>query len=707
MLGRISAALQTAVDTIAPPVPLLQDFIYHWKQVMRFYDTKDDELNVPIESTHLPIHLEQMLTALQEEQDESRRYKEGSEVHSGPCLEYLIQHRVPDLLASLTVADTPSGMRHLGLVFFSRLTSLAYTQLLSQPALHEPIQKIVKMCGQTAASPTEAQEVRLLCVLAAVIGQKPDLASLFCKAPTSVPGSPATSATSSQESTPSPIHEDSRRNENLIIEALLKFIDSADGRLRVKTCESLLVLTNIASTAHLIAEESTLAETVALRLAMLHCEVPPSIEPSELEDMHASWGMDNPLDVREPYPGCRQLAAYLSWWNFCDKMVGDSLPEIGRSLVSNIQDHFLVRQLQTRICAGAELASNPEEEDPKQLQDSVITLVHVGKLLRECKAPLLRTGLSHWIAGVTTHSVLDTSVRDSILRLLEVAHGDLAVETMRLMEVMVDETFEPALQSLIFSHFAPHKVTAHISSELEVSLEGKYQPSLTFAPKNVQATLEGFLQLLPPFLRTGETEAGYETYLQDAQRQYQAMWKKCLCLGWPLEVVAAEEDGNSSDSRPEDEHTDGVPPVLKTLFNRIETFPEQEYELNLQLTSLLSRLAILPHAGLYELLLSPGQVSPTNQSPEQLTSGIGLAVSLRRLALRLAKEAPSVSNLQKRLRSTRNKLLGDPSLSEDNPNQSPLTNEQESLLESIVVLEEFCKELSAITFVKYHLHSPV
>jgi len=31
-------------------------------------------------------------------------------------------------------------MKHLGLVFFSRLTSLAYTQLLSQPALHEPIQ---------------------------------------------------------------------------------------------------------------------------------------------------------------------------------------------------------------------------------------------------------------------------------------------------------------------------------------------------------------------------------------------------------------------------------------------------------------------------------------------------------------------------------------------------------------------------------------
>jgi len=47
---------------IAPPVPLLQDFIYHWKQVMRFYDSSDEGLDVPIESTHLPIHLEEMLT---------------------------------------------------------------------------------------------------------------------------------------------------------------------------------------------------------------------------------------------------------------------------------------------------------------------------------------------------------------------------------------------------------------------------------------------------------------------------------------------------------------------------------------------------------------------------------------------------------------------------------------------------------------------
>jgi len=164
-------------------------------------------------------------------------------------------------------------------------------------------------------------------------------------------------------------------------------------------------------------------------------------------------------------------------------MVEESQPEIGRTVVSNIQDHFFVRQLQTRICAGAELASNPSEEDPKQcnlsmihkekmcylllfsVQDSIITLVHIGKMMRECQAPLLRIGLSHWLTGVTSQPCIDVSVRDAILKLLEVAHGDLAVETMRLLEVMVDEPYDTALSSLIFSHLPPHKVLAIMSRE--------------------------------------------------------------------------------------------------------------------------------------------------------------------------------------------------------------------------------------------------
>jgi hypothetical protein len=99
------------------------------------------------------------------------------------------------------------------------------------------------------------------------------------------------------------------------------------------------------------------------------------------------------------------------------------------------------------------------------VQDSIITLVHVGKLLRECRAPLLRAGVCHWLAGVTTQPFLCVSVRDSILKLLEVAHGDLAVEAMRLIEVVVEEPCEDALDALIFTHLPQFRVLARTSIE--------------------------------------------------------------------------------------------------------------------------------------------------------------------------------------------------------------------------------------------------
>jgi hypothetical protein len=202
-------------------------------------------------------------------------------------------------------------------------------------------------------------------------------------------------------------------------------------------------------------------------------------------------------------------------------------------VVQNIQEHFLVQQLQTRICVAAELALNASE-DPKQgtnhlnhalksaliiifalisVQDSIITLVHVGKLLRECRAPLLRAGVCHWLAGVTTQPFLCVSVRDSILKLLEVAHGDLAVEAMRLIEVVVEEPCEDALDALIFTHLPQCRVMARTSIETGIlrflcysaksnllfageSSTGKLATSLTLAPNNVQATLEGYVHHL-------------------------------------------------------------------------------------------------------------------------------------------------------------------------------------------------------------------
>uniref|UniRef100_A0A3B4XBY4 FHF complex subunit HOOK-interacting protein C-terminal domain-containing protein n=1 Tax=Seriola lalandi dorsalis TaxID=1841481 RepID=A0A3B4XBY4_SERLL len=110
---------------------------------------------------------------------------------------------------------------------------------------------------------------------------------------------------------------------------------------------------------------------------------------------------------------------------------------------------------------------------------------------------------------------------------------------------------------------------------------------------------------------------------------------------------------------------------------------EQPYELNLQLTAVLSRLSAFNHPLLHEYLLNPYiHLSHCSRS---------LFSVLIRVMGDLMQRIQHISSLTDRLLNTRRRLLG---LSH-NTGLEYLT-----LLRGVIVLEEFCKELAAIVFVK-------
>jgi hypothetical protein len=77
----------------------------------------------------------------------------------------------------------------------------------------------------------------------------------------------------------------------------------------------------------------------------------------------------------------------------------------------------------------------------------------------------------------------------------------------------------------------------------------------------------------------------------------------------------------------------------------------QPYEINLQLTGLISRLAMLPHPYLHEYLLNP--LLPLRSEATSLFSFLLL------LAQELVSQVPAMKNYRRHLYSTRKKLLGD------------------------------------------------
>lgn len=220
----------------------------------------------------------------------------------------------------------------------------------------------------------------------------------------------------------------------------------------------------------------------------------------------------------------------------------------------------------------------------------------------------------------------------------------------------------------------------------------------------------------------------YEEYMQDASRHYQTWIKKTHGFQWPVEAVWPESasssptsEGASLETLPtakpktksksdlnevqcgdsgisEESFYEG--PLLKLLFSHVKQMNTQVYELNLAVIAILSKLALFPHPYLHEILLSPE--IPVAPGATTLWS------VMQFLARQLLTEIPRVENFQERINETGKRLLSNPPLYHKDCEHDPSPAQEEEaeindpLFESIVVLEEFCKELAAIAFVKYH-----
>lgn len=139
--------------------------------------------------------------------------------------------------------------------------------------------------------------------------------------------------------------------------------------------------------------------------------------------------------------------------------------------------------------------------------------------------------------------------------------------------------------------------------------------------------------------------------MADWERQYSMVLSECSLMAWPLEAVSID-DCASSDSRPEADHCAArfyMGPFLKMLFDKVVNIPKQRYEINLQLTVVISKLALLPHPYLHEFLLNP--LIPLVSSTKSLFT------CLQKVVKQLVNEVPKVPNYKQILRNTRNILL--------------------------------------------------
>lgn len=196
----------------------------------------------------------------------------------------------------------------------------------------------------------------------------------------------------------------------------------------------------------------------------------------------------------------------------------------------------------------------------------------------------------------------------------------------------------------------------------------------------VHKIVNSFLCLVPDEAKSSYhvEGTGYDTYLRDAHRQFRDYCAICLRWDWPGLAKAIEKCNLEAP------FFEGH--FLKVLFDRMGRILDQPYDVNLQVTSVLSKLSLFPHPHIHEFLLDPY----VNLAPgcRSLFSVIVRVVG--DLMVRIQR----IPDFTPKLLLVRKRLLG---FEPDGPIVDHMT-----LLEGVIVLEEFCKELAAIAFVKYH-----
>lgn len=175
--------------------------------------------------------------------------------------------------------------------------------------------------------------------------------------------------------------------------------------------------------------------------------------------------------------------------------------------------------------------------------------------------------------------------------------------------------------------------------------------SRTLAPSNIHRIINCFLSLVPRQLQSDPGEDDYGRYMADWEKQYQRAKAECSLFAWPLEAVSVDDSG-SYDSRPEADHCSSrfyMGPFIAMLLDKVSNIPNQKYEINLQLTVVISKLALLPHPYLHEFLLNP--LVPLTPGTKSLFN------CLQKVIKQLVSDIIKMPKYKDALRETRKKLL--------------------------------------------------
>uniref|UniRef100_A0A2I3T2B2 FHF complex subunit HOOK interacting protein 2B n=1 Tax=Pan troglodytes TaxID=9598 RepID=A0A2I3T2B2_PANTR len=717
-----------------PSIDLLQAFVEHWKGITHYYIESTDE-STPAKKTDIPWRLKQMLDILVYEEQQQAAAGEA-----GPCLEYLLQHKILETLCTLGKAEYPPGMRQQVFQFFSKVLAQVQHPLLHYLSVHRPVQKLLRLGGTASGSVTEKEEVQFTTVLCSKIQQDPELLAYIlegkkivgrkkaCGEPTALPkdttshgdkdcshdGAPARpqldgesfGAQALNSHMPAETEElDGGTTESNLITSLLGLCQSKKSRVALKAQENLLLLVSMASpaAATYLVQSSACCPAIVRHLCQLYRSMPVFLDPADIAALEGiSWRLPSAPSDEASFPGKEALAAFLGWFDYCDHLITEAHTVVADALAKAVAENFFVETLQPQLLHVSEQSILTSTA----LLTAMLRQLRSPALLREAVAFLLGTDQQPEAPGNNPHTLYA-----HLIGHCDHLSDEISITTLRLFEELLQKPHEGIIRSLVLRNLEgrpyvawgspepesyedtldleedPYFTDSFLDSGFQPRAKPRLAPATSYDGKTaVTEIVNSFLCLVPEEAKTSAflEETGYDTYVHDAYGLNSwviSSGSRVASWGWPLTPTPLDPH------EPERPFFEGH--FLRVLFDRMSRILDQPYSLNLQVTSVLSRLALFPHPHIHEYLLDPYiSLAPGCRS---------LFSVLVRVIGDLMQRIQRVPQFPGKLLLVRKQLTG----------QAPGEQlDHQTLLQGVVVLEEFCKELAAIAFVKFPPHDP-
>uniref|UniRef100_A0A4W4FET0 FHF complex subunit HOOK interacting protein 2B n=1 Tax=Electrophorus electricus TaxID=8005 RepID=A0A4W4FET0_ELEEL len=698
-----------------PSINLLDSFIDHWKGITNYYIETTDESR-PVKQTDIPWRLRQMLDILVYEE----RRQEDEE--TGPCLEYLLQHKVLETLCTLGKAQYPPGMSQQVLIFFTKVLVQIQNPLLHIINVYRPVQKLIHLCG-LPHSQTEKEEAQFLFAICSRVKKDPHILNYILE--TTKEGKPQRSSSVSEDRVEegasrasAPESPPSRSPAQPgIIQVLAHLAGSQKRRVALRAMESVLLLASVpqVEAAELLSQHTPLCFLLAQRLCHLYSSIPNTLDPADLHSYALKqWRAEvsqGGAGDRPSFPGQEHVDRFFSWLDYCDQLINKAPQVFAVKLSSALHQQWLTGVVQPQLLQVSEVVVLTHTA----LLSCSVRYVHSAALLHQMVLFLLGS-------DTDPEQRADTPPQPPVLRYHLIEHCDhisdeISIVTLQLFEELLKKPNRHILTNLVLRNLESRSYRLpgsgggderlgtepdllEESDELEedpfvpgIYADGGFggsEPLLCLsshkgekrssAHTQIAETVNSFLCLVPQEAKTSHLVqgAGCETYVHDALKSLKECSSLSVEWGWP------------DTPKPTDVHLSAADfyegHFLKVLFDRIARILEQPYVLNLQVTSVLSCLAAFPHPHLHEYLLDPYiSLSPGARS---------LFSTLVRVMGELMQRIQHLPSFTHRVVAVRRQLMG--------LDEQTMTDHG-TLLKGVIVLEEFCKELAAIAFVKLPL----